>query len=189
MWRDFFGKKARIIGVDLNPEAKKFERAGFEIFIGSQSDPKFWKRFYKKVGPIDILLDDGGHTFEQQIVTTTQAIPNTKDGGMIVVEDTHTSYMDEFGGPAQTSFMSFAKNLVDGINYRFGDFRDERAFEKSVYSARFFESIVALEIDRKLCAKISAPTSNNGKVTEAIDFRNSDPISMTPKKVAKLFKY
>ena len=26
MWRKFFGKKARIIGIDLNPEAKKWEK-------------------------------------------------------------------------------------------------------------------------------------------------------------------
>jgi hypothetical protein len=41
MWRDFFGPEARIIGVDLNPSAKKWEGEGFEIFIGSQSDEKF----------------------------------------------------------------------------------------------------------------------------------------------------
>ena len=62
MWRDFFGPKARIIGIDLNPEAIKWEKDGFEIFIGNQSDPAFWEDFISKVGPIDVLLDDGGHT-------------------------------------------------------------------------------------------------------------------------------
>ena len=41
MWREFFGPEARIIGVDLNPNAKKWEEEGFEIFIGSQSDETF----------------------------------------------------------------------------------------------------------------------------------------------------
>ena len=45
MWRDFFGPKARIIGIDLNPEVKKWEKDGFEIFVGSQSDSNFWKYF------------------------------------------------------------------------------------------------------------------------------------------------
>ena len=31
MWRDYFGPKARIIGVDFNPNAKKWEEHGFEI--------------------------------------------------------------------------------------------------------------------------------------------------------------
>ena len=43
--RDFFGEEARIIGIDLNPSAKKWEKDGFEIFIGSQSDTNFWNNF------------------------------------------------------------------------------------------------------------------------------------------------
>lgn len=40
MWRDFFGPKARIIGIDLNSKAKKWG-SRFEIFIDSQSDQEF----------------------------------------------------------------------------------------------------------------------------------------------------
>ena len=69
MWRNYFGKKAEIIGIDLNPNAKKLERYGFKIYIGSQSDKKFWNKFYKKEGKIDIILDDGGHKNLQQIST------------------------------------------------------------------------------------------------------------------------
>ena len=46
MWINFFGKQARIIGIELNPEAKKWEKDGFEIFIGDQSDPDFWTDFW-----------------------------------------------------------------------------------------------------------------------------------------------
>ena len=49
MWRDFFGKQARIIGIDLNPEAKKWESEGFEIYIGNQSDENFWENFKKEI--------------------------------------------------------------------------------------------------------------------------------------------
>ena len=48
MWRNYFGKKAEIIGIELNPNAKKLEKYGFKIYIGSQSDKKFWNKFYKK---------------------------------------------------------------------------------------------------------------------------------------------
>src|SRR6056300_1164567 len=50
MWKKYFGNDARIIGVELNPDAKKFEDYGFEIFIGNQSDPNFWNEFFKKTG-------------------------------------------------------------------------------------------------------------------------------------------
>ena len=49
MWRNYFGKNARIIGIELNPEAKKFEEDGFEIFIGNQSDEYFWENFFRKL--------------------------------------------------------------------------------------------------------------------------------------------
>jgi len=49
MWRNYFGKKARIIGIDLNPETKQFEKYGFEVFIGDQSKKSFWKNFLKKL--------------------------------------------------------------------------------------------------------------------------------------------
>ena len=81
MWRDFFGPQARIIGVDLNPEAKKWEKEGFEIFIGDQSSAEFWKKTLNTIGKLDIVLDDGGHTYEQQIMTTESVIPFINDGG------------------------------------------------------------------------------------------------------------
>ncbi|NBP54584.1 MAG: class I SAM-dependent methyltransferase, partial [Actinobacteria bacterium] len=31
MWREFLGPNARIIGIDLNPLAKRWESEGFEI--------------------------------------------------------------------------------------------------------------------------------------------------------------
>ena len=45
MWKEYFGKDARIIGIDLHPNAKELEKDGFEIYIGSQSDKNFWRNF------------------------------------------------------------------------------------------------------------------------------------------------
>ena len=65
MWRDCFGPKALIIGVDFNLLAMRWEEDGFEIFIGSQSSPDFWRDFFSSIGMVDVLLGDGGHTNEQ----------------------------------------------------------------------------------------------------------------------------
>jgi hypothetical protein len=173
MWRSYFGPEARIIGVDFNPGAKQWEREGFEIHIGNQSDPDFWADFFRKVGKIDVLLDDGGHTFPQQIVTCDSALPWVKDGGLLIIEDTHTSYMASFGAPSGHSFISYAKNLVDGINHRSGVLRS-RTFEREVASIAFYESIVALRIDRTVSREKSSPVINRGKSFEAADYRHAD---------------
>ena len=172
MWRKFFGNKARIIGVDMNPNARKWKDYGFEIIIGNQSDEKFWKKFISDIGPIDIVLDDGGHTYDQQIVTTEMLLENIKDGGILVVEDTHTSYMSGFG-PKRYSFIEYTKNMIDLINNRFSKFNRKKS-EKRVWSLRIFESIVAFSVNKRATKLISKPTVNSGEDDGARDFRHKD---------------
>jgi hypothetical protein len=172
MWRDFFGPEARIIGVDLHPGVTKWQEHGFEIFVGSQSDEAFWKSFRERVGPVDIVLDDGGHTFEQQIVTTESLLTSIKDGGMLVVEDTHTSYMTGFG-PGRYSFIEYVKRLIDRINHRFGEF-DSSAADRRVWSVQIFESIVAFHVNRPASEFRSHPTENGGERDLAEDMRDHD---------------
>jgi len=172
MWREFFGPKARIIGIDLNPNAKKWESHGFEIYIGSQSDESFWAKFRESVGSIDIVLDDGGHTYEQQIITTEMLLGNIKDGGMLVVEDTHTSYMDGFG-PRRYSFVEYTKLMMDKINRRFGGFEQARS-EKRVWSIRIYESFVAFLVNSPATLLKSEQTDNGGVDDYAADFRYRD---------------
>jgi hypothetical protein len=50
MWRNFFGEGARIIGIDLNPDVIKYREFGFEIYIGDQADPEFWRRLLPTLG-------------------------------------------------------------------------------------------------------------------------------------------
>jgi hypothetical protein len=189
MWRDYFGPSARIIGVDLNPEASWLENEGFEIHIGSQADPEFWEAFFAKVGPVDIIIDDGGHTFAQQIVTTASVLQHVRNGGMLIVEDTHSSYMPEFGGPSPVSFIAYAKNIVDGINYRFSRFADDRPSERVVWSLQFFESVVAFVVDRSLAGVHSAPSSNDRPSRGTRDFRHADSIGLSDQELAAMFKY
>ena len=172
MWKNYFGDKARIIGIDLNPDAKQWEKDGFEIYIGSQSDPEFWKKFISDVGPIDVFLDDGGHTFVQQIVTTENLLENIKDGGVLVVEDTHTSYMPGFGD-TKISFINYVKVWIDIINSRFGAFTKLQK-DYRVWSVEIFESIVAFKINRKASKLKSEFTWNIQPSEDPKDYRNAD---------------
>jgi len=171
MWRDFFGERARIIGIDLNPEALKWKQCGFEIYIGNQDAPGFWEVFFNEIEHADIILDDGGHTNRQQIITTASCIEYINDGGILVVEDTHSSYMKKFGNPSKYSFINFAKHIVDSINSRSSRVkRAKNDYWKHVHSIAFYESIVAFKIDRKNCF-ISSPTKNDGESFNAKDYR------------------
>jgi len=190
MWRDFFGPKARIIGIDLNPEVLVWRNYGFEIYIGSQSDKLFWESFVKEVPEIDIVLDDGGHTFLQQITTLESLVDAIKPGGLIVIEDTHTSYMNEFAPKQGSTFIDYSFSIVHGINYRYGGFKS--TCENRIFSVQFFESIVAFSVNPEK-SFISSPTLNNNEVIgyNANDFRygnSSITIKLPTKKIASYTK-
>lgn len=150
IWKKYFSTRSRIIGIDINPECKKFESERIEIFIGNQSDPEFWKSFFSKVGKVDIILDDGGHTNLDQIITATSVVPNINDGGILLVEDTHTSYLPVYNSEIKKSFVNFSKKIIDDINSKFSKKFKQYEFSLSdyVYSIIFFESIIVYKIDR-----------------------------------------
>ena len=206
MWRDYFGPQARIIGIDLNPAAKYWETHGFEIYIGSQKDTHFWKSFVESITEFDIVLDDGGHTYAQQIVTVDSLLPHIKDGGILVIEDTHTSYMHGFYETGffntkivskikyyinnfcfsnikenKWSFISYTKFLIDKINHRFSGLNNKNS-DKIVWSIEFFESIVAFKINKTATSQKSSKTDNGGKTHDASDFRHDDATSIDVKK-------
>jgi hypothetical protein len=171
MWREYFGAKARIIGVDLNPDAKIWEQHGFEIFIGDQASEIFWRQLFDTIGPVDVLIDDGGHTNLQQIATVHCAIEHIRDGGVLIIEDVHTSYFREFGNPWGRSFVGFASKIIDAVNSRAAALKTRRErYANRVHQVSFFESIVALHVNTKLCKK-SSPTSNGAITQNASDFR------------------
>ena len=202
MWKNYFGNNARIIGIELNPEAKKFEKEGFEIFIGNQADENFWKDFFEKVGEVDIILDDGGHTNFQQIVTCCSCIPFIKDNGLMVVEDVFHSYGLSYGAkgfynPSKYSFINFCKKTIDDINFRFPDSKKFKfSLNKFIYSVEFYESIVAFNIDKNLCSSNNEVIFSNGKNLEHKDYAHlhnkdipgSNKFVLKVKKILKSFR-
>jgi len=174
MWKKFLGKKAKIIGIELNPEAKKLEKHGFKIFIGDQSDPEFWKNFYKKNGKIDILIDDGGHTNLQQITSFMESVNHVNDNGVIIVEDTHTSYMNYkgFKNPSKYSFINFSSHIIENIHRRNPMLKKKmNSISDKIYSIEYYDSIVSINI-RKRKMNYSKNLQNNKKLeTFFVDYR------------------
>lgn len=176
MWREYFGPKARIIGVDLNPDALKWRDHGFEIYVGDQSDPIFLNRLFAEIGQVDIVLDDGGHKYDQQIITSLSSLRYIKDNGLLVVEDTHTSYQKEFGAGSKYSFINWAKKCIDTIHGRFPDIsysvnREGDVF-KRIFSITFYESLCVFNVNSSLCL-INEKVVNDGEYSNQVDFRYS----------------
>jgi cephalosporin hydroxylase len=150
MWKHYFGPRARIFGVDINPHCKQFEDEQVEIFIGDQEDRGFLQELAKKIHRIDILIDDGGHTMQQQISTFEELFPCIHRSGVYLCEDLHTSYWPDFGGgyKAPGTFIEYSKNFVDYIHAwhsRQTDLLQVTEFTKSVHSLHYYNSILVIE--------------------------------------------
>ncbi len=149
MWKNYFGKDSLIIGIDINPECKSLEKDNIKIFIGSQSDKKFLNEVKSSIPKLDILIDDGGHTMKQQIVTYKALFDHIKPEGIYLCEDTHTSYWLDYGGgyKRKGTFIEFAKNLIDYINAFHSEQRKLKPglFTTTVDSVHFYDSIVVVE--------------------------------------------
>lgn len=173
MWRRYLGPQARIIGIDLNPQARHWESLGFEIHIGDQASRSFWREFYARVGPVDVLIDDGGHMNHQQSVTVQMGLEHLRDGATLVVEDVHASYLPEFGNPSDDAFVNQARRMVDDINARFPGLpvRD-RLCRDRIWSLSFYESMVVMHVDSRRCFE-SHWISNSGAALTDVDYRHA----------------
>jgi len=149
MWRNYFGKKARIIGVDINPKCKTLEEKGIEIYIGDQEDRAFLKKLMKEVGGVDVVIEDGGHTMKQQINTFEVVYPYVNDGGVFLIEDLHTSYWKEYEGGYKKpgTFIEYAKSLIDDIHAWHS--KDKRfkptQYTKSIKGMHVYDSIIVFD--------------------------------------------
>jgi len=150
MWKNYFGSKATIVGIDLRTECKRFEEEQIHIEIGSQEDIGFWEYIKQKYPQIDILLDDGGHTMKQQIVTYEEMFPHIKDGGIYLCEDTHTSYIQYYGGGLKknTSYIEYSKNFIDDLNAYYIDEKEIGYNTKNIAGLHYYDSMVVIEKER-----------------------------------------
>jgi len=93
MWRWFFGEKAHIYGVDLSNQTLVYhgnaKYGSPEIFIGDQTDPKFWAKFKAQVPELDVVIEDGGHDPKQQQAALEALWPMISMGGVYLTEDVH----------------------------------------------------------------------------------------------------
>jgi hypothetical protein len=159
MWRDYFGPNAHIYGVDIEPACRAYEKEGVGIFIGDQADRKFWAGFRQKVAALDIVIDDGGHSPEQQIVSVEELLPFLRPGGVYICEDVQGAY---------NGFATYVQGLGHRLNDSLGggDFpddperrivRDCTSFQSAVGSIHLYPYITVIERNASTVEELLAP--------------------------------
>ena len=89
MWQEYF-PSARIFAIDIEPKPQ-FANARVQTFVADQAKREQLRPAIEAAGPVHILIDDGGHSMEQQQVSLGYLFPHVRPGGYYVIEDLHTS--------------------------------------------------------------------------------------------------
>lgn len=141
MWQHYFGSGCYVYGVDIAPECKAYESDRVKILTGDQADRNFWRTFKEEVPRVDILIDDGGHQPEQQIVTLEEMLPHLSPGGIYLCEDVHVE---------DNQFAEYARALAKHLNAWQPCEGPElsvttTAFQSKIHSIHFYPFVTVIE--------------------------------------------
>src|SRR5208283_4650918 len=84
MWEEYF-PNAIIYGLDIDPQCKQYESERIKIITADQGNESQLKEL-EKLGTFDIIVDDGSHINEHQIISFKTLFPFLKRGGIYVIE-------------------------------------------------------------------------------------------------------
>lgn len=145
IWKKYFGSDVKIVGIDILPETK-FEESQIYTEIGSQNDPEFLEKICEKYGPFDVIIDDGSHMQQDILASFAFLYPKLNDGGVYVIEDTHTCLWGEYNGGIKNphNFIEIASRFAMDVNR---EFAREPYIESIPYLKEicFYNSMIILE--------------------------------------------
>ena len=143
IWREYLGVHARVQGLDIEPRCASLP-VDAEVTIGDQVDPATLDAIAAGATPLNIVIDDGGHRWRDQIKTFAILFPQMADDGVYICEDVHTSYVDQFGDDDGPTFIDYARSLVDRIHAPYQG-RLETPVSRLIQGIHIYDSVVVIE--------------------------------------------
>ncbi len=157
MWHAYFGPHCHVYGVDIEPACVAYAKERTHVLIGDQADRSFWRRVREEVPRFDIVIDDGGHEPEQQIVTLEELVPHMNPGGVYLCEDI-VGHNNEFA----TYALALTKALNEASTLQRAESGLEASiaptpFQAEVHSIHFYPLVCVIEKNRAAVERFSAP--------------------------------
>ncbi len=145
MWKEYFGPGCRIYGVDIAEDCRCYEDERTTILVGDQSDRAFWARVRPEVPPFDVVIDDGSHIAEHQIISLEELFPHLRLGGVYLCEDISVQ-----GNPMVDYVAGLNHNLYEDNNTRPDGTLSltstlASCFQSQVHSVHFYPLVIVLE--------------------------------------------
>lgn len=122
VWEEYF-PNATLLATDIKPDCLLRATERTKISLVDQFDAEAMTAYADEHGPFDVVIDDGSHYSSHQILTLETLWPYMKPGGLFIIEDTETSYIEEYRRAEGDGFscVEYCKALVDTVNARVAD--------------------------------------------------------------------
>jgi len=104
-WRELF-PKAQVYGADIDRDSL-FEEERIQTFFCDQLDRPAIRDLWSQPaleGGVDVIIDDGLHTFEGNTLFLGESLERLRPGGVYVIEDIHRNAIDKWLGCLETTF-------------------------------------------------------------------------------------
>ena len=136
LWKGYFDS-VNLHGIDI--DEKEFNETEVTLHKIDQSNTSELDNFVATVGiKFDVILDDGSHVPEHQILTINKLWDLVKPGGIYIIEDIETSYWKKssiygyrFNARKRGIMHEFSK-LIDVINSEFSKYKNQNSLIKNV---------------------------------------------------------
>lgn len=96
MWDAYF-PRATVVGLDLEPLAVERAR-GFEVTIGSQTDPEVLGGILERHPDVRVVVDDASHITELTIASFRYLFPRLASGSLYIIEDLAPNSYEDWPG-------------------------------------------------------------------------------------------
>lgn len=132
LWKRYFGRYAEIHGVDIN-HAAMFEEPQITTHVLDQCDPAI-----AELGPFDIIIDDGSHDINHQMITFSNLWARCRS--VYLIEDCHGAFPPLVPEPAIITTYPWVivaerpKRIIRGTPSR--ELRQDEQEAKALYGRR-----------------------------------------------------
>jgi hypothetical protein len=90
-------RDAKIYGIDIENKIQ-YDSKRIKTYVVNQENRGDLERFINENDiEFDLIIDDGGHTMKQQQVSFGMLFKRLKKGGIYILEDLHTSRLEQLG--------------------------------------------------------------------------------------------
>lgn len=118
LWERYF-RKGDLYFFDIDLSYLIYQPKRAHLYQVDQGSREQLHKVLAQIGTeFDIIIDDGGHRMDQQQISFETLFPHVRPGGLYIIEDTHTSYLQEYQFENTRPTIEYLKKEIDQFHMR-----------------------------------------------------------------------